>query len=94
MSKKKKDMLYIGVEDCAGTLGEEPGEMSVTGLHWDGLSEYWVAKEDEESSTLTREGMQIMKKLLDLDAWPLPGEILCYDVEAEEGEILSHKDYC
>ncbi len=92
MSKKKKNMLYIGVDlTCADR--EIRGEMSVTGLHWDAPSEYWVPREDEVTSSLTHEGMQTMKKLLNLDLWPEPGEILCYDMAKEVGEVLSHKDY-
>ena len=91
---KKKDMLYLGV-DFVKVYDDydQRGMMSSNGLKWIGTKEWWATITSGTSVILYAPTLKMMKKLLNLDVWPEPGEILVLDIVSGEGWIYSHKQY-
>ena len=79
-----KDILYIGTDGTGHT------ELGGKKLSWSGGASCWWYGND--SSSLSEHMTEILKKILNLDAWPKMGELLVYDINKEEGYIVSHDD--
>lgn len=78
-----KDTLYIGVEPN-GVL-----EIGDENMSWNNYHQWWIGP---NSSNVSKPGARLLKRVLNLDVWPEPGELLVYDIVKEKGYIVSHND--
>lgn len=88
----KSDMLYIGIDEV-GRDERVRAEVSTTKLVWNKGMRWWSPEDSdhETSSSMHGDELNALKRLLNLDHWPAVGEVLVYNFDTEEADIIPYQ---